>query len=55
MRPGVSEHGASGLNGFDDLLRRVAGQRKSGGVAVQLHGATKRLLGRLESEARLKL
>ena len=42
--PWVSEHGASGLYGFDDLLWGVAGQREPGRVAVKLHRASKSLL-----------
>ena len=46
--PGVSKHCASRLNGFDDLLGGVAGQREPGCVAVKLHRTSQGLLRGLE-------
>lgn len=41
----VAQDGAAGLDGLDDLVRGIAGQRKAGRLGVDLHDPPERLLG----------
>jgi len=49
----VPEHGASGLDGFDDLLAVVAGQGEAGRVRVNFHGPPESLLRAVRHAVRL--
>ena len=52
-KPSISQNGTAALNGLDDLRRVIAGEGEARRRAVQLHGATQRLLCALGHRIRL--